>query len=367
MNNVPQIEPGGDSTAVDLVASKFTLATGYATTAFSLAMDFLTDIKNIVANLPTVNVDDVILDNVDFHIDFNVEDLITNRPVNNVVDDIIVPTNLFTYNEDPYVSSLLDALKTKLYNMIIFGEGLGADIEQALIDRETERDRLINQDAKDKIADELSKRGLEMPDGEIFNAFAQVETEYQNKRLDKSREIAVESRKIALDNLRFALEQTKALEGTLMEYTGKSWERKLQAAKELMNGAIATFNAMLERYKGRIELYKTEADVYKASADAAAAIMNAKVSEIRARLEYALGKVNLAIQKITARLKELELKYGLNLEATKAGAGLAAQIAASSLSSISAAAHIQYGHTDSHQSSIAASEQWSHSEDITPA
>jgi len=78
-----------------------------------------------------------------------------------------------------------------------------ASVEDAIFDRETERALLLHKDALDNIAAEWSKRGFTLPNANLLAALSIAETEYMNKRLDISRDIAIKSWELTDANTKF--------------------------------------------------------------------------------------------------------------------------------------------------------------------
>ena len=86
------------------------------------------------------------------------------------------------------------------------GTGLGADVEDALWNRQEERDLLDLQEAKDRVTAEWAARGFGLPDGVLTMLLMDLETKHSDARLTASREIAVKQAELALNNAHFAIE-----------------------------------------------------------------------------------------------------------------------------------------------------------------
>ena len=186
------------------------------------------------------------------------------------IDDLVVPSGALNFSEGPYTSDLLEDLKTKFHdNLRDGGTGLGADIEQAIWDREAERALAANLEAKAKLADEIAAAGWSLPDGVLLTAHLDIEREYLNQRLTSGRDIAVKQAELAQTNTHFIMQQAVALENQLMTYANAMAERSLQAAKAVLDYSVAIFNAMVTKYNAQLEAYKTAAIVYETRIKAA--------------------------------------------------------------------------------------------------
>lgn len=361
--SVPVIVPATSSNANDLVVEKFGLSIHYANEAFILAMGYLDDLTDIVRTIENIDTS-VELDKVGLDPSAKLDELLRDAPVNPIKNadyNITTPTNLFTYAEDSYLSTLLSALNTKLLDIVNNGGSpLGAVAEQAMFDRETERDELINQDARNAIAADWAESGLSLPGGGLFNMQSQVDVNYQNKMLDKNRAITEETRRIAIETTKHAFEQVNSIEQTLMTYTSGKWERKLQAAGKIMEEGLIVFRAAIEKLKVKADVYGITVQAFAAEAGAITKVADVQVAVIRGKIEYAVAKANLVISQLSADIRQLELKYGFSMDATKAGSQIASQLAASSLAATSASAYISTSESSSTGSSISVSESSSH-------
>lgn len=180
------------------------------------------------------------------------------------VDNLIAPTNIFSFSENPYSSTLLINTTNRINNDVVNGgTGLGADIEGAIWTRQQERDELALQEAKDRVSDEWAARGFSLPDGVLTAQLQELEKQYNDVRLTTSRDIAIEQAKLAQANTQFAVQQSIALESQLMNYASQMAQRQLEAAKALIDASVAIFNAQVAKYNARIEGYKAQAAVYE--------------------------------------------------------------------------------------------------------
>ena len=361
MSYVPQIMPNQTTTGIvtNLVNQKFAATAEYANTAFNTAMTFLNDIISLIQNIVDIDTD-VDIHHINFRPSFNISSYLRDIPVAPDITYPALPTDSFSYTEDAYISALLDLLKTKLTSILNGVSILDPAVENAIFQRETERDELVLQESKDRLASDWSERNLELPGGGLFNSFLQVDVEYLNKRLDKSRAIAEETRKIEIENIRLAIQESRQIENVLMDYKNKYWDRKLQAASKVLEQALAIFNAAIELVKTKATVYGAEVSAFASYIGALVAAANIEVMVIRGKMEYTVAEANIRIEQIKAEIEEMKAASGIAVNATDAGAKVAAQLAASALSAVSVGANLKVDNSQAVNASIQAEEQWNH-------
>jgi hypothetical protein len=180
------------------------------------------------------------------------------------VDTIVALANTFSYQETRYTSDLLTAFRDLLLDGVNDG---GTGISQAIQDQEyayeTERDRLQIQDTKDQIANDWASANWPLPDGVLAANLLVPELEYINKRLDKSRDIAIRSEERAYKWKEYVINQSSEIEGKLINYESDYANRALDAAKASIDASIAVFNAQVAKYAADIEVYKAKASVFE--------------------------------------------------------------------------------------------------------
>jgi hypothetical protein len=243
------------------------------------------------------------------------------------VDDIQAPSDIFEYHENPYTSELASELKDKLINDIKNGgTGLSPEIEQAIWDREVERDNKTLQETIEKTIDTWTARGFDLPDGVITAEIDKVFRDYEHSRLTRSRDIAIKQAELAQKNTQFTVEESIKYETELMNYSSKMADRALQAAKYIADFGIALFNAKVQEYNVKLEAYKTEAQVFESKIRAELTKTEIFKSQIEAaKIESDVQLSQVALYK--ARIEGLSLLveiYKNKVEAFKAVASLEA-------------------------------------------
>lgn len=186
------------------------------------------------------------------------------------VDDLVTPTNNFSFFEEAYSSALLDELQVKLMNDLQSG-GYGIEPldEAMLFNRERDRETEAMLQRIDNAGRAMAMRGFPLPTGELSIHFDRAVQDMQNKLSSVSRDIALKRADLYVDNRKFTIEQTKGLEQILIGYHNSVMERALNAAKAVLDAAVKIFDAQVSRFNARLDAYKTEATVFEARVRAA--------------------------------------------------------------------------------------------------
>lgn len=312
------------------------------------AKDFIEKISSYIDDIDGINTKITVPD-VDFEVPIDLIGLINDIPSNPIKESdyiLNIPDELvWNYSEDPYTSDLLLKLQARLKNIIVNGGGALASIEDDIFARETERDALVNEDAKTKAADNWAKRNFELPGVGLFSAITQVDVEYQNKRLDKSRAIAEESRKAEIQMEQNAFAEANKIEATTMDWNSKHNDRKLEAAKAIIQYGLSIITAKLQVLDAKVKAYNLVVQAYVARVEATKAVIDAFTSVTDAKVRYYVAKVQAAIAELDAKVKEMQARAGIIVDADKAQAQIAAQIAAGALAAIHVQASISSGYS----------------------
>jgi len=177
-------------------------------------------------------------------------------------DDLLLPTNNFTYYEDAYSSILLDPLKAVLLdNLLNGGYGIETADEVALFNRA--RDREVEA-ALTRIEDagrSLAMRGFPLPPGELSIHVDRAWQDMQDKVSDVSRDITLQRGKLYVENRQFTIGQIRELEQVLIGFHNSVQERALNVAKLTAEFVINYFNTLVARYKARLDAAKITSDV----------------------------------------------------------------------------------------------------------
>jgi len=191
---------------------------------------------------------------------FNIPEFDGEMPYN----DLIPPDTQYNFSEAEYISSLLDATKSKLENDIVNGgTGLSEDVERAIFDRQKERDNEALQNAIDDTIDAWVARGLNLPDGIVVSHVDKLIRDYEHSKLDRSRDIAIKQAELAQSNTQFAITSATNLETILIQHADNVAQRALTSARAVCEVGIALFDAQVRNYNAKLDAFKTQASVFE--------------------------------------------------------------------------------------------------------
>jgi len=212
---------------------------------------------------------------------------------------------MFNYTEQAYNPLLVNEIKTTIQAMLAGTTGLPRVVEDALWQRQAEREAEQAAAATQDAFYEMSQRGFTLPNGVLNSKLMQVRQNSQNQTNSLARDVMIQVHNVLVDQLKFGVAQGIALENVWVQLYTDVQNRRLQAAQVAVNIAISVYNALVAQYQAQSEVYKTEAAVYASLIQAELAKLQAYSEEIRA--QQLIGELNQQQVAIyTARLQAIE-------------------------------------------------------------
>jgi hypothetical protein len=209
-----------------------------------------------------------------------------------------VNTNILI-TDDPLIQAAIDRLTSNIKNG---GTGLSATIEADIWARDLERNEQQLEDSTDKIIQLWAKKGFSLPDGMLANSLSDVQKEYMNRKLDRSREIAIEQAKLEQSNLFKSLELTVSLADKLINMLIRYEELVFKTQEATARFANEYIDLQIKTYASKVEAYKATATVHEMLIRAEMAKVELYRAEIEA--QKAIGDVNkLTVEVYSERLK----------------------------------------------------------------
>lgn len=197
---------------------------------------------------------------------------------------------VFVFNEGEYASTLKDAAETWLTNIIENGgTGLGADVEQAMIDRAVFREATAFRENLESASDEFSASGFPRPTGALRARLDRLRADFNNRYEDVNRKIFEEQARIAVETSRFAISEAIKHEATMLQHYNAIQDRTLKYAQSIVDVSISTYNLKVTEYQARVEGYKAEASVFES-------LLRATIIEVeryKAEIEAAMAQVEV--------------------------------------------------------------------------
>jgi len=167
--------------------------------------------------------------------------------------------------------SLISTIKARLEsNVLNGGTMINPSVEADIWNRDLEREEQALQDAIDKLTGQWAKLGFSAPDGLLAGSIIALNNEYTNKKLDRSREIAVKQAELEQTGLFKSLELGISLENILLVSQNEYAKRVLDATKATADVTIAIFRERVSRYNAMLETFKSDVIAYKTSIEAEA-------------------------------------------------------------------------------------------------
>ncbi len=304
-----------------IIDEKFEDGRGYAQSAFRVAQETIQKLSDLAASLKPIDTNTATtLEDITPPAR---EDFVATAPSSPVIE-LNLPSNLET---DDVETAVHDKL---LKDIQSGGPAIPSDIEDAIFKRDSERSLLVHQDALDSISAEWAKRGFTLPNGMLNAVLAQAVIEYNNKRMDVSRDVTIKSFELGDANTKFAVEK------------GIQWlMTRIETYKAKVQAEIARIDAVIKKYLGQVEVYKGEAQVFMTLNDV-------ELKRFDGELRLALAKADLVIKDASLDMKNYELLNNLKIEAMKAIGGVSAQEVAGALSSVSAGVHMSVSNAASY-------------------
>ena len=317
-----------------LVESRFEQAMQYADGVMNLASSFL--------NLLQSSIDSY---------DWNTEQIgaffpnpaVYNYNIGDAPEAPEVEIYLPEFPTEPVIQAItmLTNISNYLQNVLDSGaRGIDEEVEEYIWRRNEERDRIALQEAKERAAEEWAKRGYYLPNGALAAQITQIETEYMNKRLDLSRDIAIKQAETAFQNTQFIIQQILTMENLVISAVSKDNENKIDKFKADVDAYKQKIQAAIEKLSAQLRAYEVQGNVYKAKADAQSSIAAVDIKSAEAQINTAIAQMQLWLKQAELNMKNNEVMAQLRLEAAKAGGSIAAHLASGVMAGVSVQAHI---------------------------
>lgn len=179
-------------------------------------------------------------------------------------DAPIAPDVSFSWTEDIYSSPLLDAVVAKYLNEINNGISTGLDpaVENALWARARDRAAETYLDAGEQVLREQAARGFPLPPGAANVALERIGEAARREVANTNREIAIEQARLEQSNRQFVLAQSYQIEATMVGYASQRAQRAFDAARYVVEAAVAVYGAKVQQYNADVTAFQARATVY---------------------------------------------------------------------------------------------------------
>lgn len=186
--------------------------------------------------------------------------------VESFVGNLLVKPEITPYTEaDKYTSALLTQLGTKLSDWLANGgTGIPPHIEQALWDRERDREQTSLVAAERDVAKTDAMTGFAMPTGALAARIDKVRIEALGKIVTASRDVAIKQADLMVQNMRHAIQETLGLESKLLDMDNATKQRTFEACKYATEAGVQVYNALASAARAMTEIYNSEVQAYSA-------------------------------------------------------------------------------------------------------
>lgn len=204
-----------------------------------------------------------------------------------------------TFNEDSIVGVTRDRLVS---NIRYGGTGLSESVENAIWERDKERNEQQLEDSTDKVVSMWAKKGFSLPDGMLAHSLSEIQKEYANKMLDRTREIAIKQAELEQKNIFQSMDTGTRLVDVVYRTFVQINELTLKAQESMARFANEYIDLQIKTYGIAVEGYKAAATVY-------AERIRANLSRVeiyKAQLEGELAKGQINEQNIKVYAEKLK-------------------------------------------------------------
>jgi len=176
------------------------------------------------------------------------------------------PTTQFNWTNQSYQSTLLDTLKTKLYDLVLNARqtGLLPAIEQQIWDRGRERTAAEERRLKASSRRQFAALGWNMPQGDEYLLLRDSAEKAVTNDITESRSIAIAQAELEQKNLQFSIQSAISLEGELIDLHNAEQQRLFEAARYTIEAAIQLYGLEVSYFNANVTMYETQARVFQA-------------------------------------------------------------------------------------------------------
>jgi hypothetical protein len=337
-----------------LVAEKFSQSRDKANEAWTAAINYLNNLSSSVIT-PTIPSMNVAFPTIDAVID---PGMVAVRPTPPNAEDLVYKEfaspelgEMMSFPLGVYPGASIDQVRVAILARILRdaeqgSTGLDATVEAEIWSRALDRQRLKNEAAYKEAEQYFSSRGFDLPPGALSGRLLEIQAEILQGDTNINSDILIKQAELAQSNQQFVLKEGAAIANGIEL-------NRIQLIAAYNKNVIDTFLANVEKYKtdvlaetNRIEnlvkTYLAQVEAYKADASIRIADIDAQVKIIGAKVQIAVAASEIEIKEIEVEIEKARLLHALQVEVIKAGAQIAAQLAASAMGSVNASASMGF-------------------------
>ena len=212
------------------------------------------------------------------------------------------------YYDDP--SGLNDEVASQLLFDILNGpDGLNIDWENQMILKGQEHDEKALQLEIQKHGDAAASMNFDLPQGALSEKVSAVILAYNLKKMEQSKEIFVQQFKESLEYAKFTVTTGLSYEKMMLLHWENIQNRSLDAAKAVVQFAIAVYNTYVASYNAYVNSLTIQYGLLNEQSRLDLAVHNLQLEAWSAQLEQYKTKFDLIFKQIALMLS----KYGIDI------------------------------------------------------
>lgn len=241
-------------------------------------------------------------------------------------DSPLAPDTSFSFTESAYTSDLLDGYRGLLASWIEgAATGIAPEVEAAIWDRARDRESRSYGDAMTEVARTFAGRGFPLPPAAAASLAHQAIQKAREAGNAVSRDIAIKQAELEQSNRHFALSEARQIEIGLMGYASQIAQRAFEAARYVVEAAVAVYGARVQQYNADVQAFVARAGVYRERIAGEIAKLEVYRAQIEGqRLVASLNEQTVAIYR--ARLEGVQTRVSIYEQEVRA-ASVRAEIA----------------------------------------
>lgn len=234
--------------------------------------------------------------------------------------DFVVPNLGIQFNPQPYASTSLTDIQTKLQLMRNGQLVLPYPVYNAMFARARAREDMLASKAVQEAFEDGANRGFSIPPGSVSGRVMEVRQDNQNKVSSLSRDIFVQEQTELLKSIRDAITEGIQLEGKQMDTYMQLQNLQLQSQKAMLDAAVSIFNAQVTLFNAKQQAFGIAAQVKRDQIQAALAQVQIYQTQLEAeKVKEEINKDLIAIYEAQIRaVLALVEEYKAQIDAQKA-------------------------------------------------
>lgn len=296
------------STTLNLISNLQSLNT-YTIPAISYTKATVPSISNISASAPVAPSGSINLPSAP-QMQGSIDAVSLNMPAVPVDNTGAVPSTSFLYSEDPYVSSLLTRLRTRIEDVVTNGgEALSDAVQQSILDNALTADEVQHDLKYNEAQNFYASRGLSAPPGALVARLNMLNRERARTQQRITSELTNKMAELAHNHGQFMTDLGVKLEGLTIDQKDKIQNRALEYAKQVALIPVEIYKIRMQAFTNAVEAYKSQVSAEATKVDAVTK-KNLSIVEVykgQVQAYDALARAETAVYETAAKIYTAEV------------------------------------------------------------